>query len=246
MCCELRQMTFEHIPPKGAGNKVPVRLTPIEDWLARESPREVPQSGPIAQKGAGGYVLCGECNNRTGRYGREYQPWAADGMRLLQGLDRIAIRPPYVGVVGSDVYPGRFVRQALTMLVAVSGNTHTSASNPEIAPILLEGRRALPGDLRIFMSLYQGPGVRHLGVTAAMDLRRREPQVLMEVAYPPFAFVGLVSGEPTPELGAEITGWTEVGIDTSANVQLSLQVASGHTPFPADYRPLEQIEREAS
>ena len=236
-------MTFEHIPPKGAGNRVPVRSARIDEWLAQGSPREFPQGGVVEQRGTGGYVLCSECNNLTGRrFGREYQNWAAGGMRVWQQLDRLAVRPPAVRIAASDVYPGRFARQVLTMLVAVSGNSHTSESNPEIARILLEGAKSLPGDLRIFMSLYAGPGVRHLGLTAALNLRRREPQVLMEVAYPPFAFVGLVSGEPSQELGTEITDWTEVGVETTCNVAFALQVGSGHTPWPADYRSRDDID----
>lgn len=244
-------MTFEHIPPKAAGNCAPVRAFQLPDVLGKRTLRELPSGGTTQQRGAGGRVLCKTCNDTTGRHGREFKHWAEVAHDVLASSD-----PPPAFLSNATrqmvefelrgVYPGRFARQVLATLVAASGSHHLSANNPEIRRVLLEGTCELPGELRLFVGLYRGPRIRLLPPMASINLQRRKPQVLMEVAFRPFVFTGLLSGEPDAAAGAEITSWTEMSTDRRADVQFLLPDGYGWTPFPNDFRSIEQIERDAA
>lgn len=146
----------------------------------------------------------------------------------------------------ADVYPGRFARQVLATLTSASGSHHLSARNPEIARILLQQSCELPGQLRMFVALYRGPRIRMLPPMASINLRQRKPELLMEVAFPPFALTGLLSG-PVPEnAGLEITDWTEMNFSRRVNARLRFPDGYGWTPFPNDFRSIEEIERQAA
>lgn len=253
VCCRFEQMTFEHLPPKAAGNRQTVRSVPYEVWSGHGDLRSFPDRGwSQQQKGTGGYVLCGRCNSTTGtRWVPEYGDWARMGQAVLAEAGPFAERLPAgahecVRFGFKGVYPGRFARQVLTMLLAASGGPTTAAKNPEVQQIILEGACKLPGDVRVFMRLFVGPGIRLLPISGAIDLSTMTREVSMEVAFPPFAFVAVVGGEPRDDLGLEITDWSEMDPDEPLAVKFELPVGHGYTPFPGDYRPVGQIEDEAS
>lgn len=252
VCTTLTAMTFEHVPPRVAGNDSRAKAVTLDVWLKADNLREFPKRDWTQhQRGVGGYVLCERCNNRTGHlYAREYGEWASRGHEVL-GQTRGARDPVPVGKVDGvkfrylKVHPGRFVRQALTMVLAVSGGPSLSGRNDAVQRILLEGSQELPGDLRLFMTLYRGPNVRLSGPMAALDLRSKTPTVTVEVAFPPYALTGLLEGQPKASWGCEITEWCEVSPRAEASVEFLLPVAYGYTPFANDYRSLAQAEFEA-
>ena len=84
-------------------------------------------------------MLCGRCNSRTGRFATEYARWsyecsrpASDGLPDIAtlDLDRISrwVRVQHVGA-----QPGMFVRQALSMMISLSGDWPPTATHPEQA-----------------------------------------------------------------------------------------------------------------
>ncbi|MFA9445130.1 hypothetical protein [Egicoccus sp. AB-alg6-2] len=96
------------------------------------------------------------------------------------------------------------------------------------------------------MRFYAGPHIRLLPIMGAMNLRSRRIEVSVELAFPPFAFVDVVSGVPhKDDPGLEITDWTQLAGDDRCNVELDLPIGFGFTPFPGDYRPAEKIISEA-
>ena len=252
ICGEVGDLTFEHIPPKAAGNNQTVRSVPLDRWAAHGRPGEFPRHGwRQHQRGTGGYVLCGRCNSLTGRrYVPHFVELANWTLASLSGkgiwsLPEAAVESADVAISVDPVRPGALGRQVLAMLLAVSGTAETAAKRPITRRILLEDYPAAPTDLRVFMTLYRGPGIRVLPVSAMVNLRLRQPQVITEVAFPPFAFIGLLAGPADPKFGVEITEWTELPSSSSAGLRLRLPVSSGHTPFPADYRSLARVKQES-
>lgn len=123
VCGEDRDLTEEHIPPRGAFNKQRVRSVAIEAVIGRED-LDVPDEGQVVQGGIRGHALCEDCNNLTSRWGREYQVWAGAFMHLLGSqpklppeIDEEPGYPAFPEVVLKDVYGGRFVRQVLSMML---------------------------------------------------------------------------------------------------------------------------------
>jgi len=72
ICGQTGELSFEHVPPKAAYNKITV----IEyEWEQHVQNRK--SKGRSRQGGAGAYTLCEQCNNNTGPwYGDEYVKWA--------------------------------------------------------------------------------------------------------------------------------------------------------------------------
>lgn len=78
LCGKEKELTFEHIPPKGANNKTRAKLITgneifdLEKLKNNKSLRYINQ-----QQGSGGYTLCDECNNNTGAwYAKDYIEFA--------------------------------------------------------------------------------------------------------------------------------------------------------------------------
>jgi hypothetical protein len=69
----LRELTYEHVPPRCAFNPAPARMYSVEQWVIVES------GGPAKyrdqQRGSGYVTLCDECNNRRGGAMVEWPPF---------------------------------------------------------------------------------------------------------------------------------------------------------------------------
>ncbi len=74
VCGATATLTFEHIPPRSAGNDRRARSSPSLPLLTSNQPLQFPDAGWTSpQRGVGGYVLCKPCNNLLGtRYIPEY------------------------------------------------------------------------------------------------------------------------------------------------------------------------------
>ena len=82
ICGTNGKLTFEHVPPRAAFNKWRVRRIPGSDLIGADL--DSPSGGEICQRGAGGYTLCGQCNNETGGwYGDAFVDWTYQAMRIL-------------------------------------------------------------------------------------------------------------------------------------------------------------------
>src|SRR5579862_4472136 len=83
LCGKLKELSFEHVPPRAARNAAAVYHPDMRAFLLHRVGRG-PQPPVVEEpKGAGGYTLCGPCNNRCSRYAREFVEWAADWRSAL-------------------------------------------------------------------------------------------------------------------------------------------------------------------
>jgi hypothetical protein len=146
-------LTYEHIPPRSAFNDRPVVMRTFEEY-------ESGGRGHTMQRGAGEYVLCGRCNNRTGGwYGAAFAEWCVRGMELH---GRTGGRMVDVDV--ADICPLRVIKQVATMMMASAGPQFRE-KNPTLESFVLDPeRKHLPSHYRFFTFLYAGGGGRRTGV----------------------------------------------------------------------------------
>lgn len=243
----------EHVPPRGAFNKHRGREVDVVGSVGSDSLDEEP-SGRVIQGGVRGYTICGECNNLTGaRYGREYQEWARWGIAALRStgmtpaeIDEV-VGYPTVDVGFRDVYPGRFIRQVLSLMLSISGSPALGERYPDVRDLVLAGApRALPEPLRIYFNLYADGRSRiaggpngHAWFSHEEDVWRR----ILKVSFPPLSTILLIEGPPDPSLGVDITLMTEMDVDARAGeVHFEgLLIGFGHKPFPGDFRTRGQL-----
>jgi hypothetical protein len=117
LCGETKELTYEHVPPKGAFNKYKfIIVSPDEYWDGLQNGHEIDRQP--TQGGHGVYSLCEQCNNDTGSwYGRAFIDWCKMGLDFYDKSDG----------KGSDCYftnirPLRIIKQITTMFLALHWN----------------------------------------------------------------------------------------------------------------------------
>lgn len=82
VCGEIRDLSFEHIPPKSAFNN-DVKFIAIDfiDWIQNDGDYKI---GKKIRAGLGSRTLCRKCNSLGGKYAREYKEWAIEGTKILK------------------------------------------------------------------------------------------------------------------------------------------------------------------
>lgn len=217
------------------------------DWLTHDANPGGPKPRrQILQRGSGAYSLCADCNNHTGRlYVPELSAWVRSGANALFGESDLAARyrdrrdTVYAEMTIQGCKPGRFAKQVVTMLLAMSppelGDRFPGLSNYAREPSAL----GLPPELQLYLVLYAGPHGRYAAGVAQVSgfmSDASEMHLVYELAAPPYAYVLSVE-ETTPVIEAgNITNLTTVGIDAIANVKMQLVIGYGETPFPLDFR----------
>jgi hypothetical protein len=198
----------------------------------------------------GGRTLCSVCCETVADwYVPEFRRWTAMGTELIETgspVDKLNAdpHPTWTTAELRNVKPARFLKQLMTMLVAIAPPGFGTDQHPELAAYALApGRRGLPARYHMYLSLYRGPLARFVGYSAELDARTGTPTELLEVAYPPFSCVLSLGGHAGIET-TNISEFAELGIDEACIVDLDLLDGFGHTPFPADFRTLAAVERD--
>lgn len=256
ICGKIALLTEEHLPPRGAFNKGRGRSPGLEELLGREDV-DPPDTGVMEQGGVRGFMLCGSCNNYTGtRWSREYQEWARRAALALASVPGgIAAVDAAVGFPGWDeltfksVYPARYVRQVLSMMLSISGSSELGDRLPVLRRLVLGGDpEPLPEPVRLYMLIVAGPMARIAGGPDGqlwVDLEARARRRVLAVDFPPLAHTMIVEGNPAPELGVDISTLTEYELDTRTDVSFK-EIPLGFTykPWPTDYRSRGQLLRD--
>jgi hypothetical protein len=257
ICGRVAQLTKEHIPPRNSGNKQRYSSHSFDEWIERNS-LEIPDAGRIHQGGIYGYTLCSTCNSLTGaRYGGEYKTWVAATMGAMSAMPGPEILNDRVEPLGwqlqlgnnttGGVKPGAFVRQVLSMMCTLSGSWNLAECHPEVRRIILKSSlEPLANNLALGAALYYGPRIRIMGPTMKVEPTTRSWRWLMEMAYPPFAFLMILdSNLDDPGTGLMMTDWVQY--EPSAEMQFEglFEVGFGWTPYPGDYRSRTCAEAES-
>jgi hypothetical protein len=253
LCGQDAKLTKEHIPPRASGNKNTGRSHSFDEWLSRLDLEQLPD-GEHQQGGIFGYTLCRECNSYTGtHYGAEYQKWTAIGRATLEGLphplqlDQLAEPLGWNLTAGSKeaggVLPGLFARQVLSCFCSLSGTWDLAERHPEIRHIILDqSPEPLPLGLELGLSLYVGPHARMAGPTLLVEPEAGEWRWLMEMAYPPFAFLLVMTSNINESgVGLMMNDWTTLDLKEPKSFEGIARIGFGWSAYPGDYRSRSAI-----
>jgi hypothetical protein len=241
-------MSFEHFPPRSAGNQGRAEVLGIDAWLRREDDGTT-ERGRIVQKGSGAYTLCKACNNRAGRlYVPEFTKLTRTGNRALSALDPAPpeidqqLESGYLHAEMQEVRPARLMKQIVTMMLAMSPSGF-SEKHPDLTAYASEPDRiGLPNRYQLYLAFYAGPIARFNGGSAI--LHEGKTLFVLSLCFPPFSYVlSIDEEEPAIETG-NVTSFTTVGIDAEATITIDLKLGFGHTPLPLDYRTKAALERD--
>lgn len=234
-------LEFDHVPPKSAFDGNPAELFGLEDWLGR---------GRGDKRSAGPYTLCRECSDTASElYLPEFRRWCRLGAGLIErgapdAVLNATARPTWTSAELYEVKPGRFVKQVMTMLLAIAPSDFLAGGHAELGEYAQEPRRrGLPAGYELYLALYRGPFTRFVGYSARMNVATGGTDELLELACPPFSCVLSLTGDAGIET-TNITDFAELPLDEVCVVDLDLLNGFGHTPFPADFRTLAAVERD--
>lgn len=254
LCGTTEKLSFEHVPPKAAFNNERAELYGLDAWLERDRLTGHPgKRGIIVQQGSGVRTLCEDCNSRAGAlYVREMARWARIGRQAL-AENRLAVEeadsqiaPSGIRLTIQRAQPGRFIKQMVTMLLAIAPVQLVDVY-PDLAAYAREPNATeFPPGMTLYLNLFAGPIARFVGQASVIREQDGASYAVSELAYPPYAYA-LVIGEPVdaPALqGCDITNFASASVDRRANVEMLMQCGFGHTVIPLDYRSAAAITAE--
>jgi hypothetical protein len=257
LCRLERPLTFEHIPPRSAGNTDPVWAQSMDQWL-RDGPAYARGGEPLGrkqQRGMGGHLLCGECNSLLGStLVPEYAQWAlpvrsafAQEGQLVDWADWVR-EQSWVEAKWADRSPGVFARQALAMCVTAGGGLPDDQRHSRLlAAIHTQGEQDTAAVPSLHVRFYAGPQTRMgpiQGMLCSTDAGWVS-SVTWEVAYPPFAFILTLAGD-APEEAFDLQDWLALPTATTVGqVSLTAPLGFGHTPYLGDYRTRAAVALDA-
>ncbi len=251
ICCQLRLLTFEHLPPRAAGNSVRARGAPAARMLQDET-IEFPSNGwTDAQRGVGAHVLCGPCNSHCGLH--LVPEYAVLANVVTDALPQLAVYDPEkgLGLPGTvdlslpGFALGNVARQAIAMLLGASGGAAVARLYPELPRLVAGEMLEKPPGVRLGLALCPDGGRIRLAPPHAV-LQPGSASMFVEVAAPPFRWTLSWPGEHLvlPDGVTDVTDWLALSLDETTDIQVALKVGMVVGAAPGDTRDLAAIEAE--
>lgn len=248
LCAQVTDLTFEHIPPKSAGNTGRRRGVDAVTAFEQEDPAAFPRTGWFpSQRGVGAAVLCGPCNSWCGtNLVPSYAELANDVVKTVADSvlerDGVVYLPGMIQLDLPDYRLGAVSRQAVVMLLAASGGAALVRRWPMLERIVRGSEEPLPEELTLGLSLVFGPRARLVPPSGVIG-PGETMSVLVEAAFMPFAWT-LTIGEGRPEpVGQDVRDWLQHPIDAAVAVKVELSTGTVQTAGPGDYRDERSISR---
>lgn len=252
LCGQFRKLTFEHLPPKSAGNASTRRFASAFDVLEAQEIAQFPSQGVvIQQRGSGFYLLCKECNELLSnlKYVDEYRELVAatsQGMvDLIGDLPEHEGLPEKIRLRVEKLRPGRIVRQALAMVMCASASPYFGTLFPNLRDCVMNGTPTeFPLGMTLHLAVVAGPRGRLVPPIVAIDHAAKEWQVLLEATFAPLSWVLRLSNSPPNLLAADVSEWTTLDPDEVRDFEILTQAGFAFGPVPLDYRHASDFPSE--
>lgn len=219
LCGKKALLTFEHVPPNGAGNSGKIRYVSANNLLQslREDNSHMPWdiSGCHSrerQNGKGGYYLCKSCNNNTGKwYAAEYVKFVRGIIACIQNMG-----DDYTGVQfesATPSYPLRIFKQIMVMML--DANPH-GLNDDKLVDFLMnkEEREFDKKKYQVYTYLYDGPVERFNGLMSHGNIQTEVFYYTSEVSSWPIGFTLYIDlPDGYQPLGCNITNMVDFGYD---------------------------------
>ena len=253
ICGKGTKLTFEHVPPKAAGNEEEVTVYGIEEWLARDLESGQMPGGYVQPQGIGTISICKACNEYSGKwYVPEFAKFVRTGVNIFRQLTPGRIEEADTSlewkVVDFEIQGMRalpVVKQIVASLLALNA-PEFGQKNPDLVSFVLDHKsRGLPAKYRLYLCLFAGPIARFAGLAVELNVITQKAVYMTDLAHPPFAYLLTIDSEPSQPTG-EITVWTTRDFDEAGDERMVLTLGFGHTALPGDYRSKANVNAEAA
>ena len=239
ICGKVKPLTREHMPPRAAFNQDRVLLAKIDKERSRAG---VKWKGIEKAGGHFEYVLCEDCNGKTGRwYGTEYVPFIKQA--ALYAVSEYLNKK--ITVNFRHIFPLRVAKEALAIICSSCGPGVTKQDTELRKLILGEKQRGLPSHLRLYAYLRGHKGGRSSGVAGILNTQRGTSRVVAEFSWWPIGWL-LTFQDEAGLNECDVTNWFQYDCKDRHNLCLSLNCHYATTAYPLDFRSPEQVFKEAA
>lgn len=240
ICGRYTKLTFEHVPPRSAFNNRPVVNTPFENLV--NAPDLDHLKGPITQKGSGGYTLCAQCNNDTGRwYGKSFVDWTYQGLSYSE----IAKHNPHASFL-FRIHPLRVIKQIVCMFFSVNSSSFCDKNCELVRFVLNKDLKGINLRYRVFAYFNRSERSRQTAVCAMISTTDYSRQCYFsEFTFPPLGYVMTFDSFPPDNRLVDISDFSKFSFDESKEVILNPPLLDVYNWVPGDYRSRLEIERFA-
>lgn len=237
VCGNWCTFSFEHIPPKSAGNTSRAKIYSGVDLIERQGFEPITSLEGLyydqQQQGTGVYSLCESCNNYFGRYYVEAYSEAHNATRLLFSEN------PYDDTVNATVLQTNkmhvlaFFKHVLSSFCA----TTQYGSMLDCKNFLLDhNSNAFPNRFKLFM--FAIPDTSSKGVRSGWQAVLGKPSyTVAHLFMPPFGFSLYETTEvndDVPYFGCNITNFAFTKWNEYPFIHLELRHAKGNVLLPFD------------
>lgn len=238
ICGEFKYLTYEHIPPRGAGNDRRITYESFQNVILEQKPS-------TSQNGMKQHSLCAGCNNSTGSwYGPAFIEWTREGKELLDKL-----KVPDMFYLPFHLKPLNVVKQTIVMALALLEDDRIEYYDELRRFILNKSQKYLPDELRVYVYLTRSPTPRFANVEGVIFQRDTGAieYVNAEIALPPFGYCITSTHRKGQKTLAEhkglcdISWFSEFDYNAWTTIYLNLPLKAVSTPFPLDYRTEEEV-----
>lgn len=242
ICGEIKELTEEHVPPKGAFNDRQVLLTSLRDALGFSGRRYSKSPNGIKR-----WSLCEKCNNSTGGdYGAAFVEWTRQAHEFLDKIKGgSAFLLPY------QIQPLNVIKQIVVMALALLPEDRVAHYEEWRNFVINREQKYLPADIHVYTYFNkEGKRIADMeGAISRIDVNAIE-YVHAEIALPPLGYCITSTHEKGLKSLAEyqrlydITWFSNFDYRQTRDIWLKLPVKETHEAFPLDYRTKDEIAVE--
>ena len=252
LCGQETELTFEHIPPRGAFNSTPAR--PVsgtelfkEEILNDDSHMPWDTSGmqyDNQQQGMGRYSLCKICNNSTGSwYGDAYVTFAktvhtAMRNRKPDDLDGIGFR---------EVYPLRFIKQVLSMFCSTLRPDDPRMEDIRNFVLNKDAVGLNKNKYKLCLYFTESTIMKHSGLSILLrsnGVSHIESMALAEITAYPLGFILYFDPTETWQYqGTDITECADYQYDDKVDIIFPWTIKEMNDIYPEIFRSRDEIRK---
>lgn len=249
ICGEIRELTFEHIPPRSAFNSGNAK---IYDYM------DIHESGNNCwdftglkytpyQKGVGKYTLCARCNNNVGTwYVVDYANFVMNLHNAIKGHS--FSQDEGLLVYAKDIYPLRIIKSVLAMFCSLNHENFADCHN--IRKFLLnKTEKDLGGNCGVSMYLSNGSIMKQLPLSVIGKHDINYPytsfRTVSEITWLPCGYIFDTDRANNKE-NIDITDFSKFGYNEKIDMEIKLLAREVNTTFPVDFRSKQQILEQAA
>ena len=239
LCGEYCNLTFEHVPPRIAFNKITKYQTvQYLDLLRQKDPLNSQIKGKIEQGGVGFYSLCSTCNSFLGtEYVTAYTQYSNSFIALARKLPS-----NHFVIEMHDFEALRVLKQIVSMFLSIN-SLEFSQKNPELAEFVLNPTKTqLPKRFRFFEYLNSEGQLRNIPLSITGNFQTGISIAASEIAFPPLGHVMTIDFRGELAFHQEITDFSNHSIDQKVSLKFDIYRLPTVLPMLLDYRTKEAIE----